>query len=124
MTSKKEVSKLRIYKGYRIQNQIGGLVEVHDSEGNFEKLPVNESLYQGDDGFEWGYGGAGPRQLAFSLLYDVTQNSVLAARNAQDFKWDVLARIPMEDDWKLTTEEIVKWVIENSKETNPSPDLL
>jgi len=110
--------KSRLYKGYRIQERSDGVVDVYDDEGNFSQLPLHYDLCQHSiSGFNWGYGGSGPTQLAFSLLYDVTENQKVAHSNAQNFKWDVLARIPTDDDWQMTFEEINDWLLENSKET-------
>jgi hypothetical protein len=52
--------------------------------------------YQSPDGFDWGYGGNGPAQLALAILMHF-----LPIEDAliyyHDFKWKVIASLPMTD---------------------------
>ena len=57
------------------------------------------------DGFEWGYQGSGPSQLALALLADFLGNDLKALELYQDFKWSVIARIES-DYWVLSDVEI------------------
>jgi hypothetical protein len=57
-------------------------------------------------GFEWGYGGSGPAQLAFALLLDFFESPSEAMLFYQDFKWKVIARI-LTDQWELSEDEIL-----------------
>jgi hypothetical protein len=45
------------------------------------------------DGFNWGYGGSGPAQLALAVLLKCVGRD-LALRHYQDFKWRFLAPLP------------------------------
>jgi len=45
------------------------------------------------DGFNWGYGGSGPAQLALSILLEITSEEK-AIQMYQDFKWSVIASLP------------------------------
>jgi hypothetical protein len=56
-------------------------------------------------GFEWGYGGSGPAQLALALLADHLDNDDDAVRLHQDFKRAVVANLPY-SGWKLTGKQI------------------
>jgi len=56
-------------------------------------------------GFEWGYGGSGPAQLALAILADHLQNDHLALELHQQFKWAVIANLS-NSRWILTSEEI------------------
>jgi len=56
-------------------------------------------------GFEWGYTGAGPAQLAFAILLDHYGAPGPALLFYQDFKEFVVAMWNT-DQWELTTEEI------------------
>lgn len=42
------------------------------------------------DGFNWGYGGSGPAQLALAIVLKLTGKP----DGYQRFKWQVIARIP------------------------------
>lgn len=57
------------------------------------------------DGFEWGYGGSGPAQLALALLADVLEDDDEAIRLHQDFKWAVVAKLPHQG-WRLDSDEV------------------
>lgn len=49
------------------------------------------------DGFNWGYGGSGPAQLALGILLDLTRNKNVALALYQAFKWKHIATLPQED---------------------------
>jgi hypothetical protein len=57
-------------------------------------------------GFNWGYGGSGPAQLAVALLADATGNDLQAVELHQEFKRLRIAPIA-DDEWELTREEIL-----------------
>jgi len=58
--------------------------------------------------FQYGYGGAGPSQLALALLLDVTTNPSTALAYYQQFKWDFVAR--WKDEWTIFSGEILEWI--------------
>jgi hypothetical protein len=61
-------------------------------------------------GFAWGYGGSGPAQLALALLADVMENADGALKLYGKFKWEKIAKIPMEASWSMTDAEIKSWI--------------
>ena len=58
------------------------------------------------DGFAWGYGGSGPAQLALAILLDYFGDAEKARALYQSFKFRVVTLWPMDENWKLTGEEI------------------
>lgn len=56
-------------------------------------------------GFEWGYGGSGPAQLALAILADHLGSGEQALNLHQRFKWAVVAELPHRA-WTLTSEQI------------------
>ena len=56
-------------------------------------------------GFEWGYGGSGPAQLALALLADHLGDDSEAVSLHQSFKFAVVAKVPQRG-WSLTSREI------------------
>jgi hypothetical protein len=56
-------------------------------------------------GFEWGYGGSGPAQLALALLADHLADDDQAVLHHQDFKRIVVAGLPY-PGWTLTSEQV------------------
>ena len=56
-------------------------------------------------GFEWGYGGSGPAQLALALLADYLADDQEALECYQNFKVAVVAKL-RHDRWDLTSQQI------------------
>lgn len=56
-------------------------------------------------GFEWGYGGSGPAQLALALLADDLGDDNEAVQLHQEFKRAVVAKLDRRR-WTLTSEQI------------------
>ena len=84
----------------------GVSVTVDDGQGMQE---LTHQVRHSPTGFEWGYGGSGPADLALSLLTDVLDDVSEAERLYQDFKRDVVASL-LDDRWVLTEEDVIKWL--------------
>lgn len=80
------------------------------TNGNGKKLNLEASLRvvnHSPTGFCWGYGGSGPAQLALAILLDhFNGDRDRALALYQDFKFKVIARLPMDSDFVLTDEQI------------------
>jgi hypothetical protein len=61
------------------------------------------------DGFEWGYCGSGPAQLALALLCDATGNDELAKDLYQRYKFKFVAGW-VGDTFLTSDVEIMRWV--------------
>lgn len=70
-------------------------------------------------GFEWGYGGSGPAQLALALLAD-NFDADAAVKHHQRFKFEVVAGLPREG-WQLTSEQVRAWMAARLTSTD-APD--
>jgi len=57
------------------------------------------------DGFEWGYGGSGPAQLALALAADVLGVDEAALGVYQRLKFRVVGRLPA-SGWTVTEGEL------------------
>lgn len=69
----------------------------------------SQKLYNhSPDGFQWGYGGSGPAQLALALLLDATTDPEMAKSYYQQFKWDKVAT--WGEGWSITRGEILDWL--------------
>ena len=56
-------------------------------------------------GFEWGYGGSGPAQLALALLADHLDDADEAVALHQSFKRAVVEKLPPRH-WTLTSQQM------------------
>ena len=90
---------MKIYQGTRE----GFVVEV---TVNGRRLNPRLDLWNhSPTGFEWGYGGSGPAQLALALLADHFADKEQALRLYQSFKFAVVVKLPKRD-WTLTSDQI------------------
>jgi len=67
--------------------------------GNKRLSPRYDIVNHSPDGFEWGYSGSGPAQLAFAILSDYT-NDEFAMKHYQDFKEKIISHLHR-DGFKL-----------------------
>jgi hypothetical protein len=68
-------------------------------------------------GFEWGYGGSGPAQLALAILADHLGDDREAFNFHHRFKWAVVAEFAHRQ-WTLTSQEIDE-VLRGLREVEP-----
>jgi hypothetical protein len=60
-------------------------------------------------GFEFGYGGSGPAQLALAILLDYTNDKNLSVALHQDFKWQWIGGLE-HPGGEITGEQITEWI--------------
>lgn len=72
-------------------------------------------------GFNWGYGGSGPAQLALAMLAEVAGDQV-AERWYQEFKFARIAGI-IDSNWRITDAEIMAWLKERDALLEDSDDV-
>lgn len=67
------------------------------------------------DGFEFGYGGSGPSQLALAILLEIVESQVIAVKCYQKFKWDFIANKSQVDSFELnfSQKEINELIYDN-----------
>lgn len=69
-------------------------------------LPERTDIKNHSPGFEWGYGGSGPAQLALALCIDATGDVERSLSIYQQLKFALVARLPR-DYWKLTRAQVL-----------------
>lgn len=96
-----------VYAGRRMRDHT---ILVSRPDGT--SLPLEPSLgirNHSPTGFEWGYLGAGPAQLALAILYDATADVVTATTYYQQFKADRIASITG-DAWSILLVRVLGWL--------------
>lgn len=88
-------------------------------------------IHHSPTGFEFGYGGSGPADLALNILENVLKLEgyrgprrkcfrgdcfSLAYALYQDFKWDFIATMDRDNGGKLEYQQIVHWIKERQAE--------
>jgi hypothetical protein len=95
-----------IYRGQRDSTApVGEEVEV-----TVDSTPLDyrfDLLSASPSGFEWGYGGSGPAQLAIAILAHAYGDE-FAKSNYQRLKDRVISELP-EDGWSLNTTDLDAW---------------
>lgn len=114
-------------KTYTIQRHVDGRVTGSVMRPADEKQPHNlhynlsHLVYHSPDGFETGYGGSGPADLAISILADHFHEraSIRPAAGRlqcwamhQDFKeaWIAPNKLEPGEEYTITEEEIAGWI--------------
>lgn len=104
-----------VYVGYRQRGR--AIVEKQPGE---ERLTPEQSLELANhspSGFEWGYGGSGPAQLALALLLDYTDDEAVALAHYTEFKNEVVSQLSCtgaNGRWRLTGSDIEAILSETS----------
>ena len=95
-----------VYHGYRdptspVGEECTVSVDGEPLDFRYDLLSASRS------GFEWGYGGSGPAQLAVALLAHAFDGDI-ACDHYQRFKRDVVANLP-EKGWTLHAADLDAW---------------
>jgi hypothetical protein len=78
-------------------------------DGDSRALPLRLDIERrSPTGFEVGYGGSGPAQLAIAILADATGSAQIARLYHQRFKWKVTAQLPRNGNWQLTHFQVLQ----------------
>jgi hypothetical protein len=68
-------------------------------DGKYLSPARSQKVYNhSPDGFNWGYGGSGPAQLALAIMLELTGKP----DGYQDFKFSVIAGLPNGEDFQIT----------------------
>lgn len=116
----------KTYSGYRRpgEGDTGGEGAVTVHEGGRSPRPLDPRLdlrRHSPGGFNWGYAGSGPAQLALALAADALGDDGRAREVYQRLKARVVAELPA-DGWTLTAREVLDAVraIEQEREAGPA----
>lgn len=105
---------MKTYRGYRLmQRGIDGqpvsskcVVVIYEDGKRKRPLRLFTSIRNhSPTGFEWGYGGSGPAQLALALVADCCGKKLAIPTIYQWVKASIVSRLP-QDGWVLTEEQI------------------
>ncbi|MCK4874333.1 MAG: XRE family transcriptional regulator [Sulfurimonas sp.] len=79
------------------------------------ELPARHDLYsQSRNGFDWGHSGPAAKQLAFSILCQLSDKD-FAEENVSKFTNEVIIMLNSRD-WSLTASEVLSWIKDNTQE--------
>lgn len=100
-----------IIRGYK-QDSGGCLVTVNGAVLGLPPISADEARHS-PSGFQWGYGGSGPAELARAVLLAVRPDAVAERvvrhpRCYQEFKSDVISKLS--GDFTLTSDTVQGWL--------------
>jgi hypothetical protein len=102
------------FKCYASDTLKGGpvMVTVIKKDGSENQLnPRNDLMNHSPDGFQYGYGGSGPAQLALAICsYVLGDEKGLSVY--QQYKFAVIAKLPYGQEWEITDDEVRETVKE------------
>lgn len=112
---------MKYYHGIRLEPSTAGecLVEVLvDTPTSL--TPIDNYVLEPDaslklrnhspTGFNWGYAGSGPAQLALAILLDYFGNPDMALAHYQRFKETHIATLPVDEEWEINSQDIDRFV--------------
>ncbi len=114
----------KVYIGIRPESYPKEDVRVYVFEGESRKQ-LTHRPYHSTDGFEWGYGGSGPNDLALAILADVlgeepAREAIEAGRPLcswllhWELKDEIIAGLP-HTSWRLDASAIGQWAAKKLK---------
>src|SRR5262245_28326025 len=98
------------YWGYRDRDDTAQVRRGTGGGGHLLRLRLDLDNHS-PTGFEWGYGGSGPAQLALAILADTLHDDARALHLHQHFKWRVIAKLPRRERWMLKQAEVLEHVL-------------
>lgn len=107
------------FKGLRLQGvpSVSFVTDEHSSKPIWNVVPTcYPECGHSPDGFEWGYSGSGPSQLAYAILRFLTkkwhlsdvEGQALVIERYAKFKEDFIAKLP-KDEWKIELQDVLDW---------------
>jgi hypothetical protein len=98
----------KTYKGFFMEPTVVR-VTVIDGDVGRPLNPRFDVINHSPTGFNWGYHGSGPSQLAFAILADA-----VGIERAQPlyhrFKIEVIGKIDQEKNWQMDATYVISWV--------------
>ena len=104
---------MKVYRGRRLEPGKG---TISDVEVTVNGKPLRHRVYHSPTGFNFGYGGSGPADLARSILWDLIGMEPYPELY-HEFKFRFVAG--WKDEWEISSEDIRQWMLENI-DKNPS----
>lgn len=92
-----------------IPMQPGEFDKVKFGGRNLEAGPSLEVVNHSPNGFEWGYQGSGPSQLALAILLDLLENAEIAEKHHIAFRGHWIENVPREGG-TFHSHDILDWV--------------
>lgn len=97
---------MKTYEGKLAKDK--ATVTVTEGSTTYLLDPCFDIVRHSPTGFNWGYGGSGPAQLALAILADFFGDKGKAQGLYQNFKAKAIMKLENGKSWTLTSEDIEK----------------
>ena len=97
---------MKTYRGRRL----GSAEDLSGVEVTVDNRPLRHQVRHSPTGFEWGYLGSGPADLALNILWNFLGKEPSRILY-MDFKTRFVAR--WKDKWEITGQQIKDWIIKS-----------
>ena len=108
LDKEQESKQLRLFDVPPIKAKRGQLLFMRDKSGNVMTNVRHRWAMHSPSGFEWGYEGSGPADLALNILLMIADRRTAEIWH-QTFKHDVIAKLPYEGG-SMTIDEVRDWL--------------
>jgi len=117
---KKEIKMITTRNNHAFKGHKTLLGSKYVTYGEVE-LPTRYELFaQSKNGFDWGSNSPSSKQLAFSILYQISDEE-FANKNASKFSNDIIQNLNSRD-WVLNTSDVINWINKNTEFIQPQKD--
>ncbi len=82
------------------------------------ELPSRYEIYKQSENFDWGHVGSGAKQLAFSMLFQLSDKD-FAQEHAIGFMNDIVKSFSSRD-WLLSASDVMTWISKHKDTEEPS----
>jgi len=87
------------------------------------ELPLRYDLYsKANSGFDWGHNGPASMQLAFSILYQVSNQETAMSLTVR-FTQEVVKKLNSRD-WVLNSFDVIDWITATTKDLEIQPEVM
>ena len=78
------------------------------------ELPLRSTIFNLSKSFDWGHNGPAAQQLAFAMLFQLTDDEEFSKTNTLNFTKEIVSKFNR--DWIITAFDVAKWIEKNSPE--------
>ena len=111
-----------VYKGFRSPTETSVIITTDTphwfTQPTVHLSPRADLADNSPTGFEWGYLGSGPHQLALAILAHAAGDDEYAVHMAHSFTLDIIAHLPR-TQWLIPASTVHSWM-----ESNPAKPAL
>ncbi len=100
----------KTYVGYPSSPRVPGDVAVFVATEDGPEYLLPHIVKHSPTGFEWGYAGSGPADLAYAILVDYLDDAAKVEDLYQNFKRAFIERLSRDHSWIIEAGTVGRWI--------------